>query len=48
MTVKVDLVGNPNVGKSLMFNLLTGGKAHVGNWPGKTVEKKRELVIIKV
>ena len=40
MTIKVALIGNPNVGKSLLFNDLTGGKAHVGNWPGKTVEKK--------
>jgi len=38
--IRVALIGNPNVGKSLMFNNLTGGKAHVGNWPGKTVEKK--------
>ena len=37
---RVALIGNPNVGKSLIFNNLTGGKAHVGNWPGKTVEKK--------
>jgi len=34
------LIGNPNVGKSLIFNNLTGGRAHVGNWPGKTVERK--------
>lgn len=40
MAIKVALIGNPNVGKSLIFNNLTGGKAHVGNWPGKTVEKK--------
>ena len=38
--IRVALIGNPNVGKSLIFNNLTGGKAHVGNWPGKTVEKK--------
>ena len=38
--IRVALIGNPNVGKSLLFNDLTGGKAHVGNWPGKTVEKK--------
>lgn len=38
--MKVALIGNPNVGKTLIFNNLTGGKAHVGNWPGKTVEKK--------
>jgi len=40
MVIKVALIGNPNVGKSVLFNNLTGGRAHVGNWPGKTVEKK--------
>jgi ferrous iron transport protein B len=40
MEIRVALIGNPNVGKSQIFNNLTGGKAHVGNWPGKTVEKK--------
>jgi ferrous iron transport protein B len=40
VTIRVALIGNPNVGKSLVFNNLTGGKAHIGNWPGKTVEKK--------
>lgn len=34
------LVGNPNCGKSTIFNLLTGSRQHVGNWPGVTVEKK--------
>ncbi|MDD5023076.1 MAG: ferrous iron transport protein B, partial [Candidatus ainarchaeum sp.] len=33
------LLGNPNSGKSVFFNQLTGGSQHVGNWPGKTVEK---------
>ncbi|MHA1835574.1 MAG: ferrous iron transport protein B [Candidatus Odinarchaeia archaeon] len=38
--IKVALIGNPNVGKSVVFNNLTGIRQHVGNWPGKTVEKK--------
>ncbi len=38
--VKICVAGNPNVGKSVIFNELTGGRAWVGNWPGVTVEKK--------
>jgi ferrous iron transport protein B len=37
----IALIGNPNVGKSVIFNnLIPGARQHVGNWPGKTVEKK--------
>ena len=38
--LKIALVGNPNCGKTTVFNLLTGGNQKVGNWPGVTVEKK--------
>lgn len=38
--IKIALVGNPNCGKTLLFNLITGSNQHVGNWPGVTVEKK--------
>ncbi len=37
----IALVGNPNSGKTTLFNALTGSNQHVGNWPGVTVRKKR-------
>ncbi|MDD9150327.1 ferrous iron transport protein B [Sporolactobacillus sp. CQH2019] len=40
MEIRIALVGNPNCGKTTMFNNLTGSSQYVGNWPGVTVEKK--------
>jgi len=40
MAIKIALAGNPNCGKTTMFNDLTGSNQYVGNWPGVTVEKK--------
>ncbi len=40
MDIKIALAGNPNCGKTTLFNLLTGSNQYVGNWPGVTVEKK--------
>lgn len=40
MNIKIALAGNPNSGKTTMFNALTGSAQYVGNWPGVTVEKK--------
>ena len=40
MTIRIALAGNPNCGKTTMFNNLTGANQYVGNWPGVTVEKK--------
>ena len=39
-SLSIALAGNPNSGKTTLFNVLTGSSQHVGNWPGKTVEKR--------
>ncbi len=41
MEIKIALAGNPNCGKTTLFNSLTGSNQFVGNWPGVTVEKKK-------
>ena len=41
MKYTIALAGNPNSGKTTLFNQLTGARAHVGNWPGVTVEKRK-------
>lgn len=43
--IRIALLGQPNSGKSTLFNTLTGSRQHVGNWPGKTVEKKEGTFI---
>ena len=42
--MKIALVGNPNSGKTTLFNSLTGNNQHIGNWPGVTVEKKEGIL----
>ena len=45
--LNIALLGQPNAGKSTFFNYLTGSNQHVGNWPGKTVEKKTGAFVYK-
>jgi len=45
--INVILTGNPNTGKTSLLNALTGMLLHIGNWPGKTVEKKEGRISYK-
>ena len=40
MSITIALAGNPNCGKTTLFNKLTGANQRVGNWPGVTIDKK--------
>ena len=44
MTTTIAVAGNPNSGKTTLFNALTGSNQYVGNWPGVTVEKKEGVL----
>ena len=45
--IRVSLIGNPNTGKTTLFNTLTGSNEHVGNWHGVTVEEKAKTIFFK-
>ena len=44
----IGIVGNPNCGKTTLFNGLTGSRQHIGNWPGVTVEKKEGFASLRL
>ncbi len=44
--IVIAIAGNPNCGKTVIFNTLTGARQHVGNWPGVTVEKRKDALYI--
>lgn len=46
-TITIALAGNPNSGKTTLFNNLTGARQHVGNYPGVTVEKKEGVCSLR-
>ena len=48
MSIKIALAGNPNCGKTTLFNNLTGSNQYVGNWPGVTVEKKEGKLLAAI
>lgn len=45
--INVGFIGNPNCGKTTLFNAFTGANLKVANWPGVTVEKRKELLITR-
>ena len=45
--IRVSLIGNPNTGKTTLFNTLTNSNEHVGNWHGVTVEEKAKTIFFK-